>query len=166
MDPGHMQKPILATRCRDACEHSCLDCNDRLQSIPFCECEHLSIGTEEWFEPPLHTHSQPIPLTRNESTTMSDDERLRMVHSPAPRKTVTWASSKEVRLFYKKRPVSESSRPSRSVLRGNTEETGKSQKNRWWSLSRLMTIFKPPLYTTKWEDLPDGEDGDVQDYSD
>jgi hypothetical protein len=162
MDRDHIKQPMLAARYRKLFEQSCLDFNDRLQSVPECECGHFSIGTEHWFDFPYNTHGQPVPLVSNESTTVNDPKGLQIAHSQSPKKIVASAPLKEVRLYSKKRPVTEVPRPSGGVASTNGEEMGKLQRKRWWSLSPLMNIFETPLYTITWEAVTDDEITDAQ----
>jgi hypothetical protein len=149
MDRHNIKQPMLAARYRKLFEHSCLDFNDQLQSLPLCKCGHFSTGTEHWFNFPDNTQGQPFPLASNEST-VDDPTGLYICDSKSP-KVVAWAPLKEVRLYSTKHPVTEVPGPSGRAVRMNDEALAQLKRKRWWSLRRLVKIYETPLYTDMWE---------------
>ncbi|KAI5816389.1 hypothetical protein BZA77DRAFT_353949 [Pyronema omphalodes] len=162
MDRDRIPKPILAARYRNLLEHSCLDLNDRLQTVPLCECGHFSTGTEHWFNPPLNAHSQPVRPVSLQSDIVDSHRERQLPHNQSPRRVVTWALRKVVGTFHTKRPVTEDRRPSGGEAVRNGERKVQHPARRWWSLSRLVNVVKRPLYTTTWEVIPDHDIADSQ----
>ncbi|KAI5816381.1 hypothetical protein BZA77DRAFT_312778, partial [Pyronema omphalodes] len=157
MDRDRKPKPILAARYRNILQHSCLDLNDRLRTVPLCECGHFSTGTEQWFDPPVNTHIKPICPAPHQSTTVSNHAERQLSHAQSPRRTVTWAPLKEVRSFHRNLPVTDDPMPSRGEAIGNSEEIGDRQTKRRWTVNRFLRIVEGPLYTTTWEPVTNDE---------
>ncbi|KAI5785344.1 hypothetical protein FPQ18DRAFT_309271 [Pyronema domesticum] len=166
MDRHNVKQPMLAARYRKLFEHSCLNFNDQLQSLPLCKCGHFATGTEHWFNFPDNTRGQPFPLASNESA-VYDPAGPYIADSKSP-KVVAWAPLKEVRLYSTKRPVTEVPGPGSSAgaVKTDGEATGQLKQKQWWSLRRLVKIFKTPLYTDTWEAMTTDDeitdDGEIE----